>query len=654
VDDETRIQDLMDRWEDARENGQSISPKELCQDRPDLLPIVEQEIRKRDWLPSWIESENDRYQVASDAKADPRRLANHRHSVGDQFDRYRLEELLGAGGFGEVWRAWDPELRRNVAIKIMAHGRTCLEEARKVAQLHHPGIVPVHDVGQQGKWTYLVSELVAGLTLAKRLEQGPLQTKEAVNIAVEVADALHYAHEQGIVHRDVKPGNILLDYKQNVFITDFGIAVAASQRIDRADAFCGTRSYMSPEQLGGESHLIDRRTDIYSLGLILFEMLTGQRPFYGTEEFVRTAVPHPRTVNKAIPQDLDAIVTSCLEIPVTTRCQSAAMLAERLRKWRDAAEAPSTPKVTIFPIEEPDTLGLLARSLQLYEAIFTDRRQLVPSMDVQMWLDETRHAGSHDPWREFWAVLHNRDDVGGFANVTMHVNRPWCFGGYLAVSKEWQTQGRHWSKQLLTAQQEHLRRLKPDLKGMIIEVQPFDVAQLITAATQRTVRGQANKDQVVESFGNLRKMFELQTLGFYVALGEDGYPLEYRQPSLKDALVDEHGCDLVLMVTRFDRREPKVSLGGLLDFVYDEVYGESYTTSPSTHIVGYSEELRTLKERIRSKAAGYHLGRMSLYTQLEEQHIIQGDLKTIGDVMTSVSDILWRERIIPSNVDLWF
>jgi serine/threonine-protein kinase len=650
VDDETKIHELLDCWEEAREQGYPFSPEERCRDCPELLPRLKAYIAALEWRLPWEKRPVDSCQGTSGC-SEHSRQCSHQHSAGDKFGRYELVEFLGAGRYTEVWRASDPELNRRVAIKIVPGGERSLEEARTVAQLHHPGIVPVHDVGQQDKWTYFVSELVPGSTLAERLRQGPLQTKEAVNIAIEVADALHYAHEQGLVHRDVKPGNILLDYKQNVFLTDFGIAIATSQRIDPADASRGTPSYMSPEQLRGEWHLIDRQTDIYSLGLVLFEMLTGQLPVRGT-----TTLPHPRTVNNAIPQDLDAIVVSCLETSVITRCRSAAPLAERLRKWQDAAAAPSAPKVTIFPIEEEDTLELLDKSLGLYEAMFTDRRQLVPSMDIRMWLDETLHAGSHDPWREYWAVLHNGDDVGGFANVSMHVNRPWCFGGYLAVTKDWQARSRHWSKQLLTDQQEHLRRLKPDLKGMIIEVQPFDIAQLVAAAEQRTLRGQGNEAAVVESFNNLRKIFVFQTLGFYVALGEDRYPLEYRQPSLKTPLVDEDGCDLVLMVTRFDRREPKISLEGLLDFVYDEVYGESYTEPGPTYIEGYSENLKPLKKRIRAGAlaAGYHLGKMTLYTRLKEHPAVRSDLKTVGDVMASVGDILWRERLIPGDVDLWF
>ena len=364
---------------------------------------------------------------------------------------------------------------------------------------------------------------------------------------------------------------------------------------------------------------------------------------------------HPKAVKKAISQSLDEIVASCLEPCINTRCPSAATLAQRLRKWRDAADTPAEPKVTIFPMQELDNLGLLDRSLKLYENIFSDRRQLVSSEDLRTWLKNSENADINgDPWREYWAVLHNHDDVGGFANVSLHMKWPWCFGGYLAVCKFWQSQSRHWSRQVLIALREHVRKAKPDLKGMVIEVQPFDMAVLVSAANLRTVKGEANEAQVIESFDNLRKIFELQSLGFHVASGEVGYPLEYRQPSLRDALADEHGCDLVLMVMPFDRLEPNISLKAVLNFVYDDIYGHCYTEPGPTFIEGYAENLQRLKERIRKKAIGFHFSPMSLYTQLKAEHAVQDKFETIQDVMISVREILLRDGLIGSDVDLWF
>jgi serine/threonine protein kinase len=212
--------------------------------------------------------------MASGAPGDSRRQARHRHSVGDKFGKYELEEFVGAGRNGEVWRTFHSNLERVVAIKIVSRGERSLDEARKVAQLKHSGIVPVHDADHQDSWTYFVSDLIDGPSLAQRLEQGRLSKEEAVRIAADVADALHHAHSKGFIHRDVKPGNILLSKDGRVFLTDFGIAITAEQSIDPNDARRGTLAYMSPEQVRGDGSQINKRTDIYSLGLVLFEMLT--------------------------------------------------------------------------------------------------------------------------------------------------------------------------------------------------------------------------------------------------------------------------------------------------------------------------------------------------------------------------------------------
>lgn len=185
--------------------------------------------------------------------------------VPEVLGRYRLLEPIGAGGFGQVWKGFDPELKRRVAIKIprpdrassLAAGERFLEEARKVAQLRHPGIVPVHDVGQQDDWCYIVSDLIAGENLAERIKRGTVPWAEAVRIVAAVADLLHFAHEHGFIHGD-----------GSVFLADFGIA-ATEQQLQEEFGTSGTLAYMSPEQVQGNTRDLDRRTDVFSLGVVL-------------------------------------------------------------------------------------------------------------------------------------------------------------------------------------------------------------------------------------------------------------------------------------------------------------------------------------------------------------------------------------------------
>ena len=336
VDDKTKIEELIDRWEDARENGQSISPEELCRDRPDLLPAIEQEIHKRDWLPPWVESEDDHCQMACGAMASSQRQANHRHSVSDKFGQYTLGVFVGAGGYGEVWRAFDPKLKRVVAIKIMPRGERSLDEALKVARLQCPGVVPVHDVGRENEWDYIVSDLIDGPSLAEVIGRKKLSKDAAVKIGAAVANTLDYVHLQRLVHRDVKPGNILLNKEGAVYLADFGIAITPARPLDEAESLRGTLVYMSPEQIRGDGRLIDRRSDIYSLGAVLFEMLTGRRPFQGDVATLRKQIleadpPRPRSLEAGIPAELEAICLKCLEKDPNLRHPTARDLADKLQ-----------------------------------------------------------------------------------------------------------------------------------------------------------------------------------------------------------------------------------------------------------------------------------------------------------------------------------
>ncbi len=273
-----------------------------------------------------------------------------------ELGRYRLQTMVGRGAYGEVWCAHDPVLDRNVALKTLRSDRQYppstvtrfLEEGRKLARLKHPGIVPVYDVGHDQGRCFIVSEFIAGETLADRLERDrKLPLTDAVSIAVDVADALHAAHREGIVHRDVKPSNILLDERGGPHLADFGLAITEEEQLEEPAATVGTYAFMSPEQVRGDSRHVDARTDLYGLGVVLYRMLTGRLPYQGkTDEQWRELIlqrePRPmRTIDETIPGELEQIVLKCLSKKVGERPTTAADLARGLRTYvRSLAATP--------------------------------------------------------------------------------------------------------------------------------------------------------------------------------------------------------------------------------------------------------------------------------------------------------------------------
>ncbi len=265
--------------------------------------------------------------------------------------RYTVRRKLGEGGFGSVFLAYDPVLNRYVAIKIPRKEKFSSEqavasfmlEARTTAALNHPGITMVYDVGRTEDGScYVVMQLVDGESLEALIKAKRLPFERTVEIMIQVADALSYAHKQGFLHRDLKPGNILIDREGRPYIADFGLAIHELSRRFRQLERVGTPRYMAPELVRGETHRLDGRTDIWSLGVMLYHLLTGRLPFHGenTRELyaaVEQVDPKPpRQINERIPRELERICLKCMAKRMADRYSTASDLADDLRHFRDA------------------------------------------------------------------------------------------------------------------------------------------------------------------------------------------------------------------------------------------------------------------------------------------------------------------------------
>jgi serine/threonine-protein kinase len=275
-----------------------------------------------------------------------------------QLGRYEILQELGRGAMGVVYKAHDPVLDRLVAIKTVnmaleggeaaQYAARFQQEARAAGSLNHPNIVTVHDIGKSGDVAFMAMEYIEGVELRSLLGGGqPLPLTQAVSIAVQIAEGLAYAHERGVVHRDVKPPNIMVLPTGLVKITDFGIARMRSSVVQtQTGMMMGSPKYMSPEQVTGQR--ADHRSDIFSLGIILYEMLAGAAPFAGESitaimyQIVNFAPPAPSAVKLAVPDVLDAIVAKMLVKAIDERYQSTAELARDLRACEHALAA-ATP-----------------------------------------------------------------------------------------------------------------------------------------------------------------------------------------------------------------------------------------------------------------------------------------------------------------------
>lgn len=285
-------------------------------------------------------------QITVTFQKNPEDFAKNIGTLPKALGRYELLEELGSGAFGRVFRGHDTELRRTVAIKILKKEHFAsqadldrfFEEARLMASVHHPGIVVVHDVGSDQGLDFIVTQHVSGGTLHDRLSRGPLSHTESAKLICQCARAVHAAHRVQLYHRDLKPRNILLDDLGQAVVADFGLAIRRRDQNDRVGEISGSANFMAPEQVRGDVNLIDGRTDLWALGVILYLMLTNQLPFQGSMQSLitdiqkRVPVP-PRQLNETIPRELEQICLKCLEKTMGDRYSSAFDLAEDLERW---------------------------------------------------------------------------------------------------------------------------------------------------------------------------------------------------------------------------------------------------------------------------------------------------------------------------------
>ncbi len=297
------------------------------------------------------------------------------------FGRYRIVRELGRGGMGTVYVAEDPQLRRLVALKIPQFSGSAdrqaelrqrfLREARAAAALDHPNVCKVLDCGEQDGQPFVVMALVEGASLADRLEgRGRVKSRQAVSLTVRIAEGLLAVHAHGIVHRDLKPANILIKKDGTPILTDFGLARVrdASEQLTGEGAFLGTPAYMAPEQVATDLGPVTERTDLYSLGVVLFQMVTGRLPLEGStmqiiaHHLEQKPAPPPSAFHPGIDPALDAIIRRAMAYRPDDRYADVSAFSGALKEWlRTTKDVPAAP-TTLTPHEVPSTTGTIGRA----------------------------------------------------------------------------------------------------------------------------------------------------------------------------------------------------------------------------------------------------------------------------------------------------
>lgn len=344
---------LLDELTDAAARGDHQAADALCEQRPELADPI----RELWGAVMLTQAVADSARTATYSPTTAQHAASSEFELPMRIGDYQLQEEIGRGGMGVVFRAQQLSLSRRVAVKLILRGALAsLEdqqrfraEAEAAAKLEHPGIVPIYEIGDRDGQLFFSMALVEGQTLAERVAKGPLPEREAVRLVRDVAQAIAFAHQQGVVHRDLKPANILIDESGRVQVTDFGLAkqirthdetaVDGQPTLTRTGAILGTPSYMAPEQASGGRGKVSQATDVFSLGAILYALVTGRPPFDApsTVDTVLALLeqdpPPPRLLNRGLSRDLEMIILRCLQKPTDLRYASAERFAADLEAF---------------------------------------------------------------------------------------------------------------------------------------------------------------------------------------------------------------------------------------------------------------------------------------------------------------------------------
>jgi serine/threonine protein kinase/tetratricopeptide (TPR) repeat protein len=346
-----RAKKLLLEVADLPEHEREAYLNSVCKEDPELRREVD----------SLLLYDEDRVGILKKGGAVP--TATGDSFIGQTVAHYRILDKLGAGGMGVVYKAEDTQLKRAVALKFLPPELTrddeakarFLREAQAAAALDHPNICTVYEIGESGDQTYIAMSYVEGLRLKDMIEAGPLQLEQAINLSIQIAEGLKAAHDKGIIHRDIKPGNIMVTGKGQARITDFGLAkLAGGSEITSSGTLMGTVSYMSPEQARGDP--VDHRTDIWSFGTVIYEMVTAKRPFRGDHDSaiiysILHEEPEPMTrVRQGVPVEIERTVNKAVAKELDSRYQSADEILAELRAVRNG----SADLATVFP-GEPST-----------------------------------------------------------------------------------------------------------------------------------------------------------------------------------------------------------------------------------------------------------------------------------------------------------